>query len=110
MSLGAFLGASMLYYLYLAPSPPSSTTSASTSPRLTHLNFVLLLLHAYYLPAMSGILYPGAAWMDPEFGTGSPQLKLFPAMLVAGWCGWYVERRRVLSEALTATDQERKGL
>jgi hypothetical protein len=113
MSLGAFLGLSMLYYLYASPrisdtSSPSSTTSASTSLRLAHLNFVLLLLHAYYLPAMSGILYPGAAWMDPEFGCGSPQLKLFPGMLAAGWVGWYGERRRVMQEG--EVRKGRKGM
>jgi hypothetical protein len=91
MSLGAFLGASILYYLYLA-------SPSSHQIQLTHLNFMLLLVHAYYVPAASGILYPGAAWMDPEFGDGRPQMYVFPAFLAIAWVGWLLERGRVLGE------------
>jgi len=109
MSLGAFLGLAMLYYLHFAsssPSPSPSTSKADLRLRLTHLNFVLLMVHAYYVPAASGILYPGAAWMDPEFGDGAPQMIVFPMVLGLGWVGWWVERGRVLRE----TEAGRKGI
>lgn len=48
-----------------------------------------------YLSSLSGILYPGAGWTDPEFGDDKPQLYVFPWLVVVCWVGWYVERRRI---------------
>ena len=48
-----------------------------------------------YLSSLSGILYPGAGWADPEFGDDKPQLYVFPWLVVGCWIGWYLERRRI---------------
>ncbi|PSN63051.1 hypothetical protein BS50DRAFT_637600 [Corynespora cassiicola Philippines] len=103
MTTGLLIGALALYYLHsplpAAPysSSPSKSASTSISAALqtSRLNFVLALLHLYYLPALSGILYPGAAWMDPEFGEGRPQLFGFPVFLMVSWVGWWMERERI---------------
>ncbi|KAF2874755.1 hypothetical protein BDV95DRAFT_656332 [Massariosphaeria phaeospora] len=121
MSTGLFIGVATLYYLFFAPIPstppnppnppnplqtppqatspspssPSSSSSSTPSPSSTYLNFALVLLHLYYVPALSGILYPGARWMDPEFGDGRPQLGAFVGVLGAAWVGWGVEGRRL---------------
>ena len=49
----------------------------------------------YWLTALSAIWYPGTLWVDPEFGTGSPQLPIFSATTVLVWCAWGWEMRRL---------------
>jgi len=51
-----------------------------------------------YVSSLSGILYPGAAWMDPRFGEGKPQAYTFPPILVLAVVGWWMERGRVLKK------------
>ena len=50
-----------------------------------------------YLSSLSGILYPGALWMDPEFGDGKPQLYAFPWIVGVVWVGWGLERSRLIA-------------
>lgn len=52
----------------------------------------------YYGSSISGILYPGAGWTDPEFGEGRPQMYGFPVLIAVVWMGWGVERGRILRE------------
>lgn len=85
MTTGLLLGLLVLYYIHLA-SPPDA------AQKRVYLNFVLVLVHLYYVPALSGILYPGADWTDPEFGARPPQAEVFGGMIVAAWVGWWVER------------------
>ncbi|KAL5389585.1 hypothetical protein PMIN03_010122 [Paraphaeosphaeria minitans] len=85
MSTGLFIGLLVFYYTHTAQAP---------SVKKIYLNFVLVLVHLYYVPALSGILYPGALWMDPEFGTDAPQLRGFGGLLIVAWCAWWLERRR----------------
>jgi hypothetical protein len=92
MSMGLFTGLVTFYILFiLMPATPSSTQ------QITHLTWVLVLQTLIYTSSLSGILYPGALWMDPEFGDGKPQLYGFPVFVVLAWVGWGVERRRILS-------------
>ena len=49
----------------------------------------------YWVTGMSGILYPGTLWVDPEFGTGAPQVPIFVASVVVAWAGWALEMRRL---------------
>jgi hypothetical protein len=93
MSMGLFTGLITFYILY---SVLPSTKHAQT--QLLHLNWLLLLQNLVYLSSLSGILYPGAGWTDPEFGAGKPQLYGFPVLVAVAWCGWYVERRRILKK------------
>lgn len=67
---------------------------------------MLVLVHLYYVPALSGILYPGALWMDPEFGDGGPQKKGFTGKLLllgvrGGWSSGNLrgQRARVSSKS-----------
>lgn len=90
MSMGAFIGLATLFViLFLAPS------STSVREQKLHLTWVLVLQNMIYLSSLSGILYPGAGWMDPQFGQGKPQLYAFPGLLVLLWGGWGVEMRRL---------------
>jgi hypothetical protein len=90
MSMGAFIGF-ITFYIILILIP--STTSFKEQK--LHLTWVLVLQNMIYLSSLSGILYPGAGWMDPQFGDGKPQLYGFPVLLVLLWCGWWVECRRL---------------
>jgi cobalamin synthase len=92
MSMGLFTSLITFYILYFVL--PSVSLSPQT--QLIHLNWILLLQNMLYLSSLSGILYPGAGWMDPEFGEGKPQLYGALVLVMLAWVGWWVERRRVL--------------
>lgn len=90
MTMGAFIGLITFYTIFvLLPS-----TSSAKEQKL-HLTWVLVLQNMIYLSSLSGILYPGAGWMDPQFGDGRPQLNGFPVILVVLWGAWGVEMRRL---------------
>ena len=58
--------------------------------------FTAALIGSFYeVSGMSGILYPGAAGTDPEFGSGFPQLYIFGAPLIVNWIGYWLETRRL---------------
>ncbi|KAF2109411.1 hypothetical protein BDV96DRAFT_585541 [Lophiotrema nucula] len=92
MSTGLFLGTLALYYLFLKPASPSTPTTTNEKSNANH---ALLFIHIYYLPSLSGILYPGALFVDPEFGEGKPQVYLFSFLLSVAWLGWWFESRRL---------------
>jgi hypothetical protein len=89
--MGLFIGLISWYTLYIIL--PRTTTPAL---QISHLTWILVLQTLIYTSSLSGILYPGAMWMDPQFGNGSPQLYGFPVIVVLAWVGWAVERRRIL--------------
>jgi hypothetical protein len=89
MTLGLFTG--VLTYFTLFTILPSSPPTL----QLIHLNWILVLQNLVYLSSLSGILYPGAGWMDPEFGEGRPQLFGFPVLVGLCWVGWWMERKRI---------------
>lgn len=90
MSMGLFIGLITFYTLYaIIP------RTASPKSQTTHLTWVLLLQNLIYLSSLTGILYPGAAWEDPEFGNKSPQLYGFPILVALCWVGWYIETSRL---------------
>jgi len=66
--------------------------------RLRSLNYALLFICLYFVPATTGILYPGANWTDPEFGEGRAQMFMFPMIIGIGAAGWWIERLRVMRE------------
>lgn len=59
-----------------------------------------------YASSLTGILYPGAGWMDPQFGDGKPQLYGFPLFILLASVGWAIERSRVLSKSGTMNLKE----
>lgn len=91
MTLGLFTGLITFYVLLVHL--PRSSTAVSAQNQITHLTWVTVLQSMMYLSSLSGILYPGALWMDPEFGDGKPQLYVFPWIVGVLWVGWAVERR-----------------
>lgn len=89
--MGLFIGLITFYVLFIVlPATPSPQL------QLTHLTWVLVLQTLIYASSLSGILYPGALWMDPQFGDGSPQLYGFPVIVGVAWVGWGVERGRLV--------------
>lgn len=99
MSMGAFVGLLTIYaILVLLPSTPTPREQK------VHLTWVLVLQSMIYLSSLSGILYPGAGWMDPQFGDGKPQLYTFPVLLLVLWGAWCVEMRR-----LDGVPREKRG-
>ncbi|MCJ1239510.1 hypothetical protein MMC14_007506 [Varicellaria rhodocarpa] len=75
MSTGLLLGLAMLYYTWRSPTEESLRVAA-------------LLGSIYWVSGMSAILYPGALALDPEFGTGFPQLPAFATFLGMSWVGY----------------------
>lgn len=90
MSIGLFIGLITFYTLYsLVPS------TTSVKEQKLHLTWVLVLQNLVYLSSLSGILYPGAGWMDPQFGEEKPQLYGFPVLVGLCWVGWWLENTRL---------------
>ncbi|KAG9653764.1 hypothetical protein KCU95_g366, partial [Aureobasidium melanogenum] len=73
MSLGLFVGLITLYILFILLPSPSTTPDT----KKVHLTWVLVLQNLVYLSSLSGILYPGAGWTDPEFGDEKPQFGIY---------------------------------
>jgi hypothetical protein len=86
MSTGLALGLLTLYYTWRTPPPRAAKDSIFTAAILGGL---------YYVTAGSGIFYPGALWVDPEFGTGAPQVPLFTGLFATAWIGAGLEILRL---------------
>lgn len=82
MSLGLTLGLLTQYYIWrpvfnATINPVDSTFSAALVGTL------------YWVCGMSAALYPGAKWMDPEFGEGiGAQAVIFPVHAAVLWAGY----------------------
>tara|TARA_R110002003_G_scaffold59_20_gene5384 strand:- start:5836 stop:6138 length:303 start_codon:yes stop_codon:yes gene_type:complete len=93
MSMGLFIGIITWYTLYM-----QLPNTQAPAVYMSHLTWILVLQTLIYVSSLSGILYPGALWMDPQFGDGKPQLYSFPPVVMMAWVGWWVERRRIAGE------------
>lgn len=90
MTMFAFISLATFYIiLFLLPS------TKSPKEQKLHLAWVLVMQNMIYLSSLTGILYPGAGWTDPEFGSGKSQLYAFSGVLVVLWGAWWVEMRRL---------------
>ena len=85
MSTGLALGLLTLHYTW-RPSPFNAVESLRTAA---------ILGSVYGATAISGIMYPGALAIDPEFGEGFPQLPLFLGMTGLPWIGYLLDLRRL---------------
>lgn len=85
MSTGLALGLLALYFTW-RPSPFNAVESLRTAAIFGSL---------YGATAISGIIYPGALAIDPEFGEGFPHLPLFLGMTGLPWIGYFLELRRL---------------
>jgi len=80
MSTGAALGALTLFY----------TWRRASSPR-ENLRMAAVLGSLYWGTALTGVLYPGAKAVDPEFGEGFPQFWPFLGLGIVPWVAvWLV--------------------
>jgi hypothetical protein len=59
------------------------------------INTAMLFGTLYWITGLSGILYPGALAVDPEFGTGFPQKWIFGGLMGMVILGWWLEMRRL---------------
>jgi len=83
MSMGLGLGLATLYYTYRPVASPAA--------RADSLFTAMIFGSIYWITGMSAILYPGSKGMDPEFGEGFPQAKVFAAFMMSAVAGWWVE-------------------
>lgn len=79
MSTGAALGALTLLY----------TWRRTTNP-VDSLRTAAVFGSLYWGTALTGVLYPGAKAMDPEFGEGFPQFWPFLALGALPWLGFWL--------------------
>lgn len=90
MSFGAL---SALTALYLLNRPNPTVDAARDSVFLAAVVGSLTSV-----AGLSAILYPGTAWVDPEFDTGAlagPQVYVFVGQLVVIWSACFWERGRI---------------
>jgi len=81
MSTGLCLGLLALYYTWRStPMPGDSLKTAA------------IMNTVYWVTALSGILYPGALAVDPEFGEGFPQFWPFLSLAGLPWLGYFLAR------------------
>jgi hypothetical protein len=85
MSMGALLGLATLYYTWRSD-PARGTDSIKTAAIISSL---------YYIAAVSALFYPGSLAVDPEFGTGNPQIPVFVALPTISLLVYWLESRRV---------------
>jgi len=88
MSIGAFLGALVLYYTW---------RDSAGMGKADDLRTAALIGSAYYVAGISAYFYPGSAAVDPEFrakhhtGREFPQFWFFAGFMTLGWVGWWLE-------------------
>ena len=80
MSMGLGLGLATLYY-----------THRSSSSKDEDIFTAAIFGSLYWITGLSAILYPGSLAVDPEFGTGFPQLFIFGPLMVGSWVGAWLE-------------------
>ena len=84
MSSGLALGLLTAYYTWRPTHNPVDS-----------LRTAAMLGSLYFVTALTGILYPGAKGMDPEFGEGFPQFWPFVGFIGLPWVGYWLVRRRM---------------
>lgn len=88
MSFGPALGLPALYLLWSAP-------SSSIDVEKLRLRAASYLAAVYWITQATGPLYPGTKCVDPEFGSGCPQVYLQAVLLSLVGTGYLFARRGV---------------
>jgi len=88
MTLSLLLASLSLYYAF-RPSRPSLLHQQQD------IHIATILGSLYFLSGFTAALYPGAKAIDPEFGSGFPQVGLFGVGLLSALVGGWLEGRRV---------------
>jgi hypothetical protein len=89
MSMSVCLGLATIYYAYRPVPKAAAVDSIFTAA---------IFGSVYWLTALSAILYPGTAGIDPEFGEGFPQFWPFLGLVVITWLGYWLEKRRLVGQ------------
>lgn len=82
MSMGLCLGLACLYYTWRDSTADSAVTA-------------MIFGSVYYVSGLAAWFYPGTLAVDPEFGEGFPQLKIFGTALALAWLGCALEVAKV---------------
>ena len=85
MSMGLCLGLACVYYTWRDSTADSAITA-------------MVFGSLYYVTGLAAWFFPGTLPMDPEFGEGFPQLKIFGTGILLAWAGCALEVFRVRSE------------
>ncbi|KAL2815403.1 hypothetical protein BDW59DRAFT_166808 [Aspergillus cavernicola] len=85
MSMGLLLGLTTLYYLYCP--------ATSIEMKRRDLNAAVWVGSLYWTTQLSALCYPGSLAVDPEFGTGAPQVYICATMFALLGSGFWLERR-----------------
>ncbi|MCJ1445086.1 MAG: hypothetical protein MMC23_005591 [Stictis urceolatum] len=93
MSLGLTLGMLTLFILWRPLGNPKDGLLRNSKDAILvqreRLQYASLVVSLYWVTQASAVLYPGALAMDPEFGTGNPQVWLDTVLLgVVGGAYW----------------------
>lgn len=90
MSAGAALGLLTLYYTWRPTTPATDQDSLRTAAMIGSL---------YFFTALTAILYPRSAGVDPEFedefGEGFVTFWPFLGLTILPWVGYWLSKRRV---------------
>lgn len=84
--MGLALGAATLYYLWRPLRPEAMKDN---------LNTVTIFASLYWVTQLSGILYPGTRFTDPEFGDGMIQVYLCAIIFTTIGAGYMLEQGRI---------------
>lgn len=90
LSMGVCLALGVLYYTWIKPSGGLTIEDQKECVRMAG-----VFGSMYWLTGLSAWFYPNTAGIDPEFGTGFPQLA--PFCVWWGFCGlgYFLEMRRL---------------
>jgi hypothetical protein len=97
ITLALLLGFTTLYYIH---GPPSSSPSATTESKLAAIHTASWIASLCWFSQLAAAFYPGSLPVDPEFGTGFPQLYLVVTFLSMIAAGTLLERRRLGADAI----------
>jgi len=85
MSMGVLLGLATLYY----------TWRSEPAPHADSIKTAAIFSSLYYIAGISAVFYPGSLAVDPEFGTGNPQIPPFVVFATIPFLAYWLEARRV---------------
>lgn len=89
------MGGLTAYYTWRRSAQASGSGWGGLAAERDSITTAALLGSLYWVTGMSGILYPGTKWQDPEFGEGAPQKVVFGMHVVLCWIGWWLEMKRL---------------
>ncbi|KAK4245742.1 hypothetical protein C7999DRAFT_42760 [Corynascus novoguineensis] len=96
INLSVTLGLATLYYTWRSSFLPKSVPPPIAREReQDSLRTALFTGTIYWIAGLASILYPGTAWVDPEFDPSGlpPQVPIFVGFGSAALLGWMLDRQ-----------------